>query len=131
MKTITELKAQIVELQAKKADIEELISDIEVNPEEYADLSAQYDEELDEIYSDVCEQLPIVVTGSELIAEHDPVMYRCGFSDFCSNFRYQDLDLYQTAESDLDDVTAELDQLESELWDLENADEDQAELSQC
>ena len=108
-----QILAKIVEVKTDLEDKQSMLSDIEVNPQEYTDLDSQYDEFLDEIYSEACDALPISVTGSQLIAEFDPVMYRCGFSDFCSDYRYQDLDIYQTTESDIEDLESELSELEN------------------
>lgn len=111
-------KAEIVTQNEKIKEIKELLSDIEVNPDQYADLDSMYDDFLDEIYSEACEALPVLISGSTLIRELDPVMYRCGFSDFISSFNYSDLDIYQTAENDLDSLESEISDLESDLDEL-------------
>ena len=111
-------RAEIAEVQNKISEVNEILSDIETNPDQYADLDSMHDDMLDEIYSEACEALPINVTGSELIRKFDPVMYRCSFSDFISNFEYKDLDAWQTAENDLDYLQSNLSDLESELDEL-------------
>lgn len=115
-----QILAKIVEVKTELEDKQSMLSDIEVNPDQYADLDSQYDDFLDEIYAEACDALPISVSGSQLISEFDPVMYRCGFSDFCSEYRYQDLDIYQTTESEIEDLESELSELEDMLEYLED-----------
>ena len=115
-----QILAKISEVKTELEDKQSMLSDIEVNPEQYANLDSQYDDFLDEMYSEACDALPISVTGSQLIAEFDPVMYRFGFSDFCSEYRYQDLDIYQTTESNIEDLESELSELEDMLEYLED-----------
>ena len=111
---------ELAELQDQLSDLKSKLSDIEVNPDHYVDLDEQHDDLLDELYSDVCGVLPICVTGSELIREFDPVMYRCSFSDFCSNYDYASLDIYQDTENEISDVEDQISGLESEIEDLES-----------
>lgn len=111
---------ELAELQDQLADLQSKLSDIEVNPDQYTDLNSLHDDELDEIYSEACEALPVNITGSELIREFDPVMYRCSFSDFCSNYDYASLDVYQDTENEISDIESQISDLESEIEDLEN-----------
>lgn len=111
---------ELAELQDQLADLQSKLSDIEVNPEEYVDLESQHDDFLDEAYSEACEALPVNVTGSELIREFDPVMYRCSFSDYCSNYDYASLDIYQDTENDIEDIEDQISDMESEIEDLES-----------
>ena len=120
---IQEMKKELAELKDQLADLQGKLSDIEVNPEEYADLESQYDDLLDELYSVECDALPVCITGSELIRQFDPIMYRCGYSDFCSNYDYQSLDIYTDTESEIEDLESQIEQLESEIEDLESEDE--------
>jgi hypothetical protein len=119
MITLSDLQKLLAEKQEQLLDLQYKLSDIEVNPQEYADLDSLHDDFLDEIYSEVCENLPVSVTGSELISEHDPVMYRCSFSEFCSDFAYQDLDVYQQTESEIEDLECEISDLEYQIEEWE------------
>lgn len=111
---------ELAELQDQLSDLQSKLSDIEVNPDQYADLGSQHDDLLDELYSEACEALPVNITGSELIREHDPVMYRCSYSDYCSNYDYDSLDIYQDTENEISDIEDQISDLESEIEDLEN-----------
>jgi predicted nucleic acid-binding Zn-ribbon protein len=107
-------------LQDQLSDLQDKLKDIENNPEQYADLESQYDDFLDEIYAEVCEALPVYVTGSKLIAEHDPTMYRCGFSDYCSDYDYSSLDVYTDMESEIEYIEDQISDLESEISEIES-----------
>jgi len=111
---------ELASLQDQLSDLQDKLKDIETNPEQYTDLESLYDDFLDEIYSEVCEALPVYVTGSYLIAEHDPTMYRCGFSDFCSDYEYSSLDVYTDTESEIEDIEDQLSDLEEEISELES-----------
>jgi DNA repair exonuclease SbcCD ATPase subunit len=127
MNNLSSLKCKLISLQSdlnmrvtKLTELQSDLSDIEVNPDQYTDLDSLYDAELDEIYFDACEALPINISGSQLLREFDPIMYRCGFSDFCSNYDYKSLDIYTDKESEIEDLESEISDLESEIEDLEN-----------
>jgi len=47
-------------------------------------------------------------------------MYRCSFSDFCSDYDYKRLDVYSDTESEIEDIEDQISDLESEIEDLEN-----------
>jgi len=121
---LSNLQSELVIKQKELKDLQSDLLDIEHNPDQYADLDSQYDDFLDELYDDVCEALPVSITASELIREFDPVMYRCGFSDFIDQFDYSSLDCYTDKESEIEDVESEISDLESQIEDLENEIED-------
>lgn len=113
------LKSELIVKQNELKDLQTDFADIENNPDQYADLDSQYDDFLDEIYSDACDALPVCITGSQLIKEFDPVMYRCGFPDFINGFDYSSLDCYTDKESEIEEVEGEISDLESQIEDLE------------
>lgn len=113
------LKSELIVKQNELKDLQTDLADIEKNPQDYTDLDSLYDESLDEWYSEQCENLPVNVTASELIKEFDPVMYRCGFSDFINGFDYSSLDCYTDKESEIEEVEGEISDLESQIEDLE------------
>jgi peptidoglycan hydrolase CwlO-like protein len=117
---IQNLEKELSELKDQLSDLQSKLSDIEANPDQYADLSGLHDDMLDELYSEACEALPVCTSGSELIRELDPIMYRCSFSDFCSNYDYQSLNIYQDTESEIEDIETMISDLESKIEDLEN-----------
>lgn len=112
-------QAGLVELNAQLSELNSKLEDIKQNPAEYTDLESLYDDLLDEIYSDVCEALPVNVSGSQLIKEFDSAMYLCGFSDFCSDYDYSSLDVYQETEDEINDIEGQITDLESEIEELE------------
>lgn len=123
MSLYTELQTKQTELAALQdqlSDLQSKLSDIETNPEEYADLESQYDDFLDEIYSEVCGALPVQILGSQLIAEHDSVMYRYGYSDFCSEYDYASLEVYTDTENEIADIENQISELEEEISELED-----------
>lgn len=123
MSLYTELEAKQTELQALQdqlSDLQSKLSDIEKNPQEYADLENEYDEMLDDVYSEVCDALPVSMTGSQLIAEHDPVMYRCGYSDFCNAYDYSSLEVYTDTENEIEEVEDQISDIETEISEIED-----------
>jgi predicted nucleic acid-binding Zn-ribbon protein len=114
------LKSELIVKQNELKDLQIDLADIEKNPQDYMDLETMYDEDLDSLYHDQCKDLPVNVTGSKLIKEFDPIMYRCGFNDFIDQFEYSDLDCYTDKESEIEDVESEISDLESVILDLED-----------
>lgn len=119
MQTIEQLQTTLETLQAHMVGAEALLLDIQQNPQEYADLTNEYDEFLDECYSDVCEALPVNVTGSELLKAHDETAYRCGFNDWLDSYDYTTLDAYKDAEEVIEALEDEIAEIEQEIEALE------------
>jgi peptidoglycan hydrolase CwlO-like protein len=117
---IQNLEKELFILKDQLSDLQSKLSDIEVNTDQYADLSSQHDDMLDELYSEACEALPVCTSGSELIRELDPVMYRCSFSDFCSNYDYSSLEIYTDTESEIEDLENQISDIESQIEDLQS-----------
>lgn len=124
LSVLAEKQKQLAELQDQLVDLQSKLKDIESNPEEYTDLESLYDELLDEIYGEACEALPLSVTGSYLIQQLDPIMYRYGFSDFCSDYDYASLDIYKDTETEIEDLEIDIEGIEQEIEDLTNEIED-------
>jgi hypothetical protein len=93
--------------------------DIQCNPQDYADLESEYDDYLDECYSDVCEALPVNVSGSELLKEFDPTAYRCGFNDWLDSYDYTSLDAHRDAEEVIEELEEQIAEVEQEIEALE------------
>lgn len=119
MKTLFELKTELENLQAELSEAKDKLNDIQNNPQEYADLSGMYDDCLDELYSEQCEALPVYVSGSNLIREFDPTMYRCGFNDYCADYDYTSLDVYQETEDQITDLEDQIYEIENQIEELE------------
>lgn len=125
MKTLAELQTELETLQAELSEAQDKLKDIQNNPQEYTDLESMYDDYLDEIYSEQCEALPVVISGSKLISEFDPTMYRCGFNDYCNDYDYSSLDVYQETEDLISDLEDQIYDIEDQIDDLDEASDNE------
>lgn len=116
-------------------DLENQIGDLETKLEQlqkeltyilHYDLHEEYDQMLDELYEEQCTNLPVCISGSELIKEFDPIAYRCGYSDFIDGYDFSALPEYidleneiESIESDIESLQEEIDELQEELEELE------------
>lgn len=119
MQTLEQLQQALETLQAQLIDAEAALLDIQHNPQDHADLESEYDDFLDECYSDVCEALPVNVTGSELLKAHDEIAYRCGFNDWLDIYDYTTLDAHKDAEEAIEALEDEIAEVEQEIETLE------------
>lgn len=115
MKTLAELQTELETLQAELSEAQGKLKDIENNPQEYTNLENMYDDFLDDMYAEQCEALPVVISGSKLISEFDPTMYSCGFSDYCNDYDYASLDVYQETEDLISDLEDQIYAIETEI----------------
>lgn len=122
MKTIELLQAEIQmkehairKMQAQIADKEKQQSNIEIDPDDFAD---QFDECLDGAGS--IEVAGCTFYPSQILKECDPVAYRCSLNDFVDSLDVEDSDEYKALQSEIDDIQDEIDQLQSDIEDLEN-----------
>lgn len=97
MKTLEELQDLIEEKQ-------EEINSFELDPDNYED---SYDDMLNDCYPEVFNILP-----ARILSECDPIAYNCGLSDYIDSLELDDDDDYKT-------LLEELEELEEELYDLE------------
>lgn len=113
--TIEMKEHEIRKMQSQIADKEKQQSNIELDPDDFAD---QFDEMLDE-----SGEVSVGYTSfypSRILKELDPIGYRCGLTDFVDSLDVEDSDEYQSLQSEIDDIQDEIDQLESDIEDLEN-----------
>lgn len=122
---LIELQNELQALNVQLVDLNNKLEDIETNPQEYTDLESQHDDLLDELYNEVCEALPVCMTGSELIRDFDPTLYRCSYSEFCSDYDYSSLDIYVETQDEITDIEDQISDLENEIEDLENEEDQQ------
>jgi chromosome segregation ATPase len=124
MITLAELKNDLAvnekELYKLNQDLERLQADLnnfELDPDSYED---QYCEMLDDLYSEVCNALPISISASRLILEFDPTMYRCGLNDYIDSLDVSDDQAYQDLEAEISELEDQIGNLEEEISDLED-----------
>ena len=112
-----EMKEQeIRKMQAQIADKEKQQSQIELDPDDFAD---QFDDMLDE--SGTVEAGGYSFYPSRILKELDPVAYRCGLNDFAdSYFDKEETDEYRSLQEEIDQLESDIEDLESEIEDLEN-----------
>jgi predicted ribosome quality control (RQC) complex YloA/Tae2 family protein len=120
MQTLEQLQDTLETLQAQLVDAEAALLDIQQNPQDYADLKSEYDDYLDECYSDVCEALPVTVSGSQLIKDYSDTTYRCGFNDWLDSYDYTSLDAHRDAEEVIEDLEEQIAEVEQEIEALED-----------
>ena len=111
------------QIEAKQSEIDEKQSDIDsFEPSDYIDYD-QYDEMLDDCYPEV-EYAGFTCSPSYALKELDPIAYRCGYADYCSNYDLDMIPEYEELAEELESLESELIDLESEL---EEAEEELAE----
>lgn len=107
----SELKKQIIDLKELIKQKQEEIESFEIDPDNYEDdYCAMLDETNPELFN---------LQPSRILKECDPIAYRCGLIDYVDTVDLEDLEEYQTLESELEDLQEELEDLESELEYLE------------
>lgn len=126
--SIESLKAILVQINIdlgkKEIELNRLESELIDFPEDY-DLHAEYDRELDEAYEDACNSLPVCVSGSELIEKFDPTLYRCGYSDFVSDFDFENIAEYTDLQEDIEDLEATIEGLKERISEIEEEIEEE------
>ena len=109
-----EMKEQeIRKLQAQIADKEKQQSQIELDPDNYAD---QFDDMLDE--SGTVEADEYSFYPSQILRGLDPVAYRCGLNDFVDSLDVEDSGEYRELQEEIDQLKSDIEDLESEIEDL-------------
>jgi hypothetical protein len=103
----------LIELHHTKVRLETSIARFDILDECEVEVTALFDESLDDNYSHICEQLPVVTTGSELLKTFDPTAYRCGLVDFADGLDLADFDSYNELQDALTIVEDELSDLDS------------------
>ena len=107
---------EIRKMQAQIADKEKQQSNIEFDPDDFAD---QFDESLDESIPEI-EIGCLTYSPSHVLKNVDPVAYRCGLNDFVNSLDVEDSDEYKDLQEEIDQLKSDIEDLESEIEDLEN-----------
>ena len=110
---IARLEEAVLYAKDEVATMKERIDGFEIDPDNYEDA---YDDFLDEHHCE-CE-LCKNYGASKIIQEIDPVLYRCGFSDFLDTLEVKDDEYYQELEVELEALEYELLAYEDELEEM-------------
>ncbi len=112
-----EMKEQeIRKMQALIADKEKQQSNIECDPDDFAD---QFDDLLDE--SGTVEAGGYSFYPSRILKELDPVAYSCSLNDYADSvFDVTENDDYKALQDEIDQLQSDIEDLENEIEDLEN-----------
>ena len=103
-------------MQALIADKEKQQSQIELDPDDFAD---QFDEMLDE--SGTVEAGGHSFYPSRILKELDPIAYDCSLNDYADAvFDASETDDYKALQDEIDQLQSDIEDLENEIEDLEN-----------
>ena len=116
---IEQLKNTIAEVEAKITNVNQQIEDKqkEIDRFEYTCTDEDYDNFLDDVYGDV-QVCSMEYSTSQALKLLDPIAYRCGKSDFESNYDLDDCEEYNDLKDELESLEDQLSDLESELEEL-------------
>ena len=107
---------EIRKMQSQIADKEKQQSNIEIDPDDFAD---QFDDMLDE--SGTVEAGGYSFYPSRILKELDPVAYSCSLNDYADSvFDASETDEYKALQEEIDQLESDIEDLESEIEDLEN-----------
>lgn len=119
MESIEQVQDRIEKLQSDIDDKRAEIDAFEVS--DYVSES-DYDDMLDECYPEV-ECAGLTFNPSRILAELDPVAYRCGYNDYCDSIDPETISEYGDLHDELEELEDELMDTESELEQLESESE--------
>ena len=85
------------------------------------DLHDHYDEMLDDTYQEEIDQVSFISLPcpSELLKEHDPVAYRCGYNDYLDSFDFNELEEYQDLLQQKEEIENEISELEDQIEEVQ------------
>lgn len=98
------------------------LHDLDLQIDNFApDLHDQYDGMLDDIYQEEIDQVSFISLPcpSELLKEHDPVAYRCGYTDFVDSFDFEELKEYQDLLEQKEEIENEISELEEQIEEIQ------------
>ena len=112
-----EMKEQeIRKMQAQIADKEKQQSNIEIDPDDFAD---QFDDSLDNSIPEI-EIGCLTYSPSHVLKNVDPTAYRCSLNDFVDSLDVEDSVEYKALQDEIAQLESDIEDLESEIEDLEN-----------
>ena len=136
--TIESLTSEIIALEKNKIESQDILNDSQKNIDNFTDnndpmLHQIYDDMLDECYSDQFENITFIhlSSASNLLAEYDPIAYRCGFSDWLDGFDLNDISEYhdlvcevETQEEIIESLDEEIEELNDLINDMKEEDQE-------
>lgn len=121
MTNLETLKAQISRLETVISEWKDNITSkqSEIDNFEYECSDDEFSDWIDSIYPEV-NIGSLTFSPSDVMKELDPIAYRCGKSDYESNYDLDDCEEYTTLKDELETLEDELSDLESELEELQD-----------
>ena len=107
---------EIRKMQSQIADKEKQQSQIELDPDDFAD---QFDDSLDNSIPEI-EIGCLTYSPSHVLKNVDPTAYRCSLNDFVDSLDVEESDEYKALQEEIDQLKSDIEDLESEIEDLEN-----------
>ena len=126
----SEIADLIEQINAKKQDRALNLASLEVKKQEMDDyeidpdsIEDSYKEALDESY-----EIPNGWSYSDVLERMDPIMYRCGLNDYADSFDKEEQGDYKELLEEYEEFDNINDQLNDEIFDLENEIEEKQEI---
>ena len=122
----SEIAVLVEQLNAKKQDRALNLADLEVKKQEMDDYEIDPDS-LEENYKDWLNEMKEMPNGwdySDVLERMDPIMYRCGLSDYADIFDKEEFQDYKELQEEFEEFDNINDQLNDEIYDLESEIED-------
>lgn len=105
----------LASLEVKKEELD----NYEIDPDSVED---SYKDALDESY-----EMPNGWSYSDVLERMDPTMYRCGLNDYAYSFDKEEFEDYKELQEEFEDLDNINDQLNDEIFDLEQEIEEKQE----
>lgn len=127
----SEIAALVEQLNAKKQERALNLAALEVKKQEMDDYEIDPDS-LEESYKEClneCQDMPNGWEYADVLERMDPIMYRCGLNDYADSFDKEEFQDYKELQEEFEEFDNINDQLNDEIFDIENEIEDlEAEL---
>lgn len=126
--TLNELNETLAQLNNELIDLDQQLTDAEQQRDlfEYSCSDDEFNEYLDEIYSEV-EICGYTYPASQSLYDVDPTAWRCAKNDYESNYDLDDCDEYQeiletieSIELEITDKVSEIEDVKQEISDLQD-----------
>jgi len=132
--TIQSLTAEIIALEENKIESQNILDEAQKSIDNFVDnndsmLYQIYDDMLDDCYSDQLENITFInlPSTSRLLAEYDPVAYRCGFNDWLDGIDLNDISEYHDLVCEVETQEGIIESLDEEISELNDLINDMKE----
>ena len=122
----SEIADLVEQLNAKKQERALNLAALEVKKQEMDDYEIDPDS-LEESYKDCLNEMEEMPNGwdySDVLERMDPIMYRCGLNDYADSFDKEEFQDYKELQEEFEEFDNINDQLNDEIFDLEQEIED-------